>query len=113
MFNGSPDAFARGFIPFCQRALRHFQIARDHSEQIVEIVRDSAGQLTDGLQLLGVVEHGFGFPPLLRLGLKHGVGQPQLAGDGIESNLGRSGQSNTAVTTEAMAVATLTRPSTP
>ena len=42
----------------------------DHGEQIVEIMRDAAGQLSQRLQPLAVLERFFGFHPARRLGVQ-------------------------------------------
>ena len=36
--------------------LEHFQIAEDDRKQVVEVVRDAAGELPDGLHLLGLAQ---------------------------------------------------------
>jgi hypothetical protein len=71
MFDCSSDPLARAFIPFLERSFRHFQVAGDYHEQIVEVVCDAAGQLSNGFQLLRVAKQGFGLLTLPCFGLKH------------------------------------------
>ena len=47
---------------------RELQIAHDHSQQIVEIMSNAAGQLADRLHLLGFTEHRFRLCPLGHVG---------------------------------------------
>ena len=47
-----------------QTTLQRFQIAGDHGQQIVEVVRDPAGELADRLHLLDLAELFLRFPPL-------------------------------------------------
>jgi hypothetical protein len=60
----------------CAAGLRpqHLQISRDHREEIVEIVRDPAGEMTDGLHLLRLAQGILGASPLLALGEKTPIG---------------------------------------
>ncbi len=48
-------AFDRLFITF-QLALKQLEIAHDDGEQIVEVMRKAAGQLSNGLHLLRLVQ---------------------------------------------------------
>src|SRR6202047_2097791 len=39
-----------------RRILDEFEVAGDHRKQVIEVVRDAAGELADGLHLLALVE---------------------------------------------------------
>ena len=54
----------------------HVEIADDDGEQVVEVVRDAAGELADGLHLLGLVEARLGLVLLRRIhdDAGHGAG---------------------------------------
>ena len=45
-------------------SLRRLDIADDHGEQVVEVVRDAAGKLPDRLHFLALAGNGLGFLPL-------------------------------------------------
>ena len=45
-----------------QALAQEFEIAEDHREQVVEVVRDTAGELADGLDLLRLAERRLGAP---------------------------------------------------
>src|SRR3712207_2296859 len=47
-----------------QAALEEFNVAHDDGEQVVEVVSDAAGELTDGLHLLGLPESLLGLQAL-------------------------------------------------
>ena len=59
--DGSLQAIVRAIA---QTTLQRLQIAGDHGQQIVEVVRDPAGELADRLHLLCLAELFLGFPPL-------------------------------------------------
>src|SRR5829696_8895333 len=50
------------FVVVPQALAQQFEIAEDHREQVVEIMRDSAGELADGLDLLRLAKCGLGAP---------------------------------------------------
>ncbi len=52
-----------GGLPF-HASLHRLDIADDHGEQVVEIVRDAAGKLPDRLHFLALAGNGLGFLPL-------------------------------------------------
>ena len=62
-----------------QHRRQHFQIADDRSQQIVEVMRDAAGQLADRLHLLGLAKLLFGCLPLGQIARDLGKAD-QLAG---------------------------------
>ena len=55
---GRTLGFAQQFqkLTVFEAALDHLEIPADHRQQVVEIMRDPAGELTDGLHLLGLYE---------------------------------------------------------
>lgn len=63
-------------------ALGGLDVADDDGEQIVEIVRDAAGELAHRLHLLRLPELGFGAQALFHLLLEQGVGRGELGGAG-------------------------------
>ena len=50
--------------------VQHRGIAADHHEEIVEVVRDAAGQLSDCLHSLGLAQRGLSLVPLPDLDLE-------------------------------------------
>ena len=68
---GQPRPHARGFVGAADEIallrtiephVEQLQIAGDDRQQVVEIVRETAGQLPDGLHLLGLGQLPLGFP---------------------------------------------------
>ena len=53
-----------------QREPGDLQVAHDHLQDVVEVVRDAAGQLADRFHLLRLVQPGFGFGAQLRFGFQ-------------------------------------------
>jgi hypothetical protein len=49
-----------GVAAFAALHRQHFQAARQHRQQVVEVVRDAAGELADRFHLLRLVERGVG-----------------------------------------------------
>ena len=77
--NGTVARLQRALqLPFAVRihdvAFGHADIADDHGEQIVEVVRDTAGQLPQALHLLALVELFLCILALLGLSLPSGNG---------------------------------------
>ena len=65
--------------------------ADHHRQHIVEVVRDSAGQLADRLHLLDLAKLGLGGLALDRFGLQRLVGLPQFLGALADRFLERGG----------------------
>ncbi len=56
---GADDLLHQGIASVGRCIFEHLEVARDHREQVAEIVRHAAGQLADALESLGVVERVF------------------------------------------------------
>ena len=72
------QSLARGVAPGLQAALGDLQIAADDGEQIVEIMRDAAGQLSDRFHLLRLPKHVLGLAPVHALLRQRQLGRAKL-----------------------------------
>src|ERR1700745_1367797 len=77
--DSTQHALSAGLAPLGQGTLSDFQIARDHHEQIVEIVGDASCQLTDSFHFLSLTEQRLGFLAMLCFGFQHDLRKSKLA----------------------------------
>jgi len=63
---GDPHPVLRGLGPILKLAPRQLEISYHDSEQVVEVVRDAAGELADGLHLLRLAQRVLGNVALAR-----------------------------------------------
>ena len=73
------DAAADTRVGLGQAPLQHFEIADDHGEQVVEVVRDAAGQLADRFHFLRVTQLLLDPLPVRSGGLEALVGGREVA----------------------------------
>jgi hypothetical protein len=66
--------FPRCIAPGLQAGLRDFEVAADDREQIVEVMRDTAGQLPHRFHFLALPEHVLGFAAVYALLRQCGLG---------------------------------------
>ena len=77
-------------------AAQHFETALQHGQQIVEIMRHPAGQLTERLHLLCLVEFGLGPRPPIHLAVQAPRGgAPAPGGDPLLLQLAHGEQRHT------------------
>ena len=63
---------------------QHVRRALDHGQEVVEIVRDAAGELAERLHLVGLAELVLGLGPFADLDLQLGIGADQGVGPFLE-----------------------------
>ena len=78
----------RAFRPGFQLALRALKIADDDGEQIIEVVRNTAGELADRFELLRLPQPLFGRYPPIDFRVKT-LGSLQYHSQGQEHDQGR------------------------